>query len=175
MSEDQIRELWKDIAPSLGAAGSRVRLASARVQAARLVNPPRGPSGPTQMLSNATVYDGWRSSRNHHRAEQLLQDNPRQSLRALQRTLLEHLVEADEWLPYIWWVYAFRRRRRAIHEDSQRQVFVKLDNVWQPVYPIMAAGALVGAQGATGGYEAVPNRGYFLLYENEQIALRGHR
>lgn len=145
------------------------RVSSRSALASPWVKDGTAPILPTKMLSNAIVFDGWRSSGRLDIAKQIVAQNPNISLRDLQQLLLEKITKGEIDQPYLWWINPLKGWKRAIHEDSNGVPFIKLNNKWQLVYPIDKIAGLAGAQ-HSGDEEDVPLNGYFLLKENEDCA-----
>jgi hypothetical protein len=130
------------------------------------------PTQPTRMLSNVTVFDGWNCTTTAAFARKIVGTTPGLTLRDLQAAVLRGVEGGLLDNPYIWWVYEPKSRTRAIHEDAEGRSFIKLGKKWQLAYPLDAIAGLCGAQGCS-EYENVPRSGYFIIWENEEIA-RSH-
>lgn len=150
----------------------KARVASKYKLSAPWVRGSVAPTQPTRMLSNVTVYDGWECTSNARLARGIVEVEPQLTLRDLQARMLKEVELGNTSYPYVWWIYEQTCRTRAIHEDSDGRPFVKLHNKWHLAYPIDAIAGLVGAQGVL-DYERVPKTGFFILWENEDIA-RNH-
>lgn len=147
------------------------RVASRFKSAAPWVKGVSAPVQPTRMLSNVTVFDGWRCTSVAQFADQVISHKPSLTLRELQQILLDSLSKGEIEYPYVWWVYARTSRTRAIHEDAEGRPFVKLGTKWQLAYPLDAVAGLAGAQGTPDfDSENLPATGYFVLWENEDAA-----
>ena len=171
MSEIDAEKIWKKHLKYEDGVDSdaKLRKASSFSKAEPWVLGISSPSKPTQIRSNVMVYHGWANPHDLNVAKEIVKKNKAISLKELQTQLFTMLDKSVVSYPYIWWVQHSGAKKRAIHEDVNGIVFVKLENKWRLAYPISILGGLVGAQYA-GNAEDVPPNSYFVLWDNEQDA-----
>ena len=126
------------------------------------------PSLPTKMMSEVNVHDAWLNPHNLKLAKTLLQENRFMSFSQLMFAMVKSGSNKSVFR-YIWWVLPHSCKKRVMHTDNDGVNFVKMNNKWQILYSVQSVGALVGAQGSP-HYESVPKNGYFVVWENEEIA-----
>ncbi|WP_391091155.1 hypothetical protein [Vibrio sp. NH-UV-68] len=174
----ELNLLWYEAVKSVGLTGlvgsKGCRLASKYGEAKSWVLGVSHPIGTTIMRSNIQLYHGWDCPVTLRLAKTLVTESPRISLRELQVKMLKLAKDGEVTFPYLWWIYARKASSdvRAIHEDQNGLLFVKLKGKWMQVYKCQKLGSLVGSQGSE-HYESIPNNAYFVLWENEAQA-RSH-
>lgn len=151
--------------------GTDCRLASRHRFAKPWVLGVNGPVGSTIMRSNVPLYHAWDCPNSLNIAKGIIRDSVDLSLRELQVKMLHLVIKGESLFPYLWWIYNNGPSgiTRAIHEDQNGILFVKLAGKWQLVYPCQKLGSLVGSQGGE-HYEDLPRNAYFVLWENEEQA-----
>ncbi|MCA4019847.1 hypothetical protein [Vibrio vulnificus] len=173
----ELNLLWYEAVKSAGLTGlvgdKGCRLASKYGEAKSWVLGASHPIGTTAMRSNVQLYHGWDCPVTLGIAKALVTEYPRMTLRELQVRMLKLAKDGEAIFPYIWWVYTRKASSdiRAIHEDQNGLLFVKLKGKWMQVYQCQKLGSLVGSQG--NHYEDFPSNAYFVLWENEEQA-RNH-
>lgn len=173
----ELDSLWNLAVESIGLSGlvgnKGCRLASRYSAAKPWVLGISHPVGSTVMRSNVQLYHGWDCPVTLRTAKGIVSKSPQMSLRELQVKMLKLAIEGEAIYPYLWWIYTRKASSdiRALHEDQNGLLFVKLKGKWMQVYPCQKLGSLVGAQGEH--YEDFPSNAYFVLWENEDKA-RSH-
>lgn len=169
-----VNMIWQEFSKSLLERGQvpQLRCASSRQKAKPWINPAGMPVHPVNQLSMIRVYDGWVNPHNKKIAKNVVEEYPDITLYQLQINLFLRMSEGEIDIPYIWWICAIScPKYRLLHEDSQGVYYIRFDNLWRPVYPLMKTGCLAGAQCAK-DYESIPLDGYFFVWEDEDTALR---
>lgn len=167
---EETKLLWQlFVKHSLVNKNAKLRNASRFKKAAPWIEKEHHLSQPTRMLSNVSVYHGWKNPHNIALVKDLVGLNPEYTFREILHEMLLKTKNEETPLPYIWWVWPSGSKKRAIHEDSNSLTFVKLEHKWQLVYSLQTVGALAGAQG-TSDYEESPVNAFFIPWENENIA-----
>lgn len=169
--KDTVEPVWKVFAkeflPNKG-KGFKLRKPSNFKKAEAYVYGIASPSLPTKMASEMDVYNAWTNPHNLNTAKSLLRNNRFMTFAELLTAMVDS-EKVHDVFPYLWWVWPKSCKKRVVHIDSDGVTFVKMNNKWQIVYSVQSIGSLVGAQGSP-HYESVPKNGYFVVWENEEIA-----
>ena len=173
----ELNSLWNQAVKSVGLTGlvgsKGCRLASNYGEAKPWVLGSSHPVGTTVMRSNIQLYNGWDCPVTLRIAKTIVTESPQMTLRELQTKMLKLAITGEATFPYIWWIYTRKPSSnvRAIHEDQNGLLFVKIRGKWMQVYKCQKLGSLVGSQGEH--YEDFPSNAYFVLWDNEELA-RSH-